>query len=261
MSLVTTPCWIDFNAGDPAAEQEFYSAVFGWTFPEQHPDAGGWRPAMVGEAMAGGMSPRPPGMPWSSWTVFFGTSDINAAVARAQELGATPLMPPMEVVIDGTLMTTIALLADPTGAVFGLAQQAANPGITHHGHGSPGWFELAAHDVDAGRTFYAELLGASVHPVPEVAPLDYATLRGPHGDFAGSMPVHPSAPEGVPSAWSVYFTVDDTDAAVAEATARGATLMMGPETMHAGRIAYLSDPEGAMFGLLQPASPDWTFRP
>ena len=260
-ALVTVPCWIDLNAGDTAAEQAFYSGLFGWNYPEQHPDAGGWRPAMVGDAMAGGMSPRPEQMPMSFWTVFFATDDIEAAIARAVELGATVMMPPLPVVIDGVLMTTIAIVVDPTGAAFGLAQQAANPGMTHRGHGSAAWFELASHDVAAARTFYAELLGATVHPVSEVAPMDYATLRTGDGDFAGTMPVFPGTPEGVPSAWSVYFNVDDTDAAIATAVEGGASVLMGPEDMHTGRIAYLFDPEGAMFGLLQPASADWTFRP
>ncbi|MBU6148220.1 MAG: hypothetical protein KGP10_08635 [Actinomycetales bacterium] len=52
----------------------------------------------------------------------------------------------------------------------------------------------------------------------------------------------------------MYFTVDDTDAAVAAAVASGAQLLMGPETMHAGRLAYLADPENAMFGLTTPAA-------
>lgn len=251
MALVTPPVWIDLNAGDVDAERAFYSAVFGWAFPEQHPDAGGWRPAMVGDAFAGGSSPRPPLMPMSYWTVFFGASDIEAAMARALELGASSMFGPMPVVIDGVLMTTIAVMVDPTGAAFGLAQQGANPGLTHHGHGSAGWYELASHDVAAAREFYCALLGVSAVPVPEVAPMDYAMLIGPEGAFAGTMPVFEGAPEGVPSAWSVYFTVDDTDAAVSAAVGGGATLLMGPETMHAGRIAYLSDPEGAMFGLLQ----------
>lgn len=260
-SLVTAPCWIDLSAYDLDAATNFYGSVFGWSYPPQHPDAGGWRAAMVGHEYAGGLSPRPEGVPVSMWTVFFGTSDIFAAVARATELGASAMMPPMPVVIDGVLMTTIALMVDPTGALFGLAQQGANPGLTHTGHGSALWFELASHDVESARTFYAALLNATVHAVSEVAPLDYATLRTDAGDFAGTMPVFPGSPDGVPSAWSVYFNVDDTDAAVAGAVAAGASLMMGPETMHTGRIAYLADPEGAVFGLIRPASADWTFRP
>jgi len=255
VSLVQPPVWVDYTAADPTAQQAFYSAVLDWDFPDQHPDAGGWRPAMVGEDFAAGMSPRPPGTEYSYWTVFFGTTRIEAAVARATELGATEVLAPMPVVIDGTLMTTLAVMIDPTGAAFGLAQQAANPGITHHGHGSAGWYELASHDVAAAREFYRALLEVDLQPVPEVAPMDYAMLVGPTGAFAGTMPVFAGAPDGVPSAWSVYFAAADVDVAVARAVAGGATVLMGPETMHAGRIAYLSDPEGAMFGLLTPATP------
>lgn len=251
MSLVTPPVWIDLTAGDPTAESAFYASFLGWQYPPQHPDAGGWLAATVGTDMAAGISPRWTGMNGSWWTVFFGTHDMPAAIDRATELGATVVAPPIEVVIDGVLMTTIAVLVDPTGAAFGLAQQGANPGMTHSGHGSAGWYELASHNVAAARDFYCALLEVTAVPEPRVLPMDYATLRGAEGDFAGTMPVFEGAPEGVPSAWSVYFVVTSTDDAVAAAVQAGATLLMGPETMFAGRIAYLSDPEGAMFGLLQ----------
>jgi len=248
-ALVTVPCWIDLNAGDTAAEQAFYSGLFGWNYPEQHPDAGGWRPAMVGDAMAGGMSPRPEQMPMSFWTVFFATDDIEAAIARAVELGATVMMPPLPVVIDGVLMTTIAIVVDPTGAAFGLAQQAANPGMTHRGHGSAAWFELMTRDIDKAGNFYASLLNATIEAAP--VEMDYRQIVAPGvGAFAGLMSMPAEVPEAVPAFWAPYFEVDDVDATTAAAAAAGATVLLEPHTMPAGRIAVLLDAEDAPLNLI-----------
>jgi predicted enzyme related to lactoylglutathione lyase len=49
----------------------------------------------------------------SHWRVFFTVRDVDATVARAQDLGATPLFPAMDIDIG-----RFAVLRDPTGAVF-----------------------------------------------------------------------------------------------------------------------------------------------
>ena len=49
---------------------------------------------------------------------YFATDDINAAAAKAAELGGTVFMGPMVVPEAGTM----ALVSDPTGAVHGLWQ-------------------------------------------------------------------------------------------------------------------------------------------
>ena len=252
-SLVTAPCWIDLSAKDVDAASTFYGTVFGWSFPPQHPDAGDWRAAMVGHAYAGGISPRPEGMPVSMWTVFFGTPDINAAVARAHALGAAPMMPPMSVIIDGVLMTTIALMVDPVGAMFGLAQLAANPGLTHvGGRGSVSWYEYLSRDIDVARGFYADLLGAEIHPVPGSA-TGYATLNVNGIDIAGTMAMPDTVPANVPAYWSFYLDVPDINEAIATMVDAGATLLMGPEPMQAGTFASMMDPEGAIINVLQSA--------
>lgn len=249
--LVTEPVWIDLTAADPAAESAFYGSIFGWTYPPQHPDAGGWLAAMTPHGYAGGISPRWQGMDMSYWTVFFGTPDIEAALARATQLGAKVVAPPIPIVIDGILQTTIAIAIDPAGAAFGLAQQAANPGLQHrHGHGSVTWYETMTRDLDATCAFYSELLGGTTDEAPGTE-FAYRMLMSPEGyPVAGLMEMPPMVPTEVPSYWSVYFEVDDVDASTTAAVAAGATLLMGPVTLPAGRVSSLRDPEGAVIGLI-----------
>jgi hypothetical protein len=59
-------------------------------------------------------------------------------------------------------------------------------------------------------------------------------------------------PEGVPDHWSVYWDVDDVDAAVALAQQLGGALVDGPMDTPYGRMATVSDPAGAPFKLRMP---------
>jgi predicted enzyme related to lactoylglutathione lyase len=256
MATITAPTWVDLSAGDVTAEQDFYADVLGWTFDEPHPDAGGWRQARAGGAQAAGMQPRPPGgMPFSAWTVYFGTDDIEGAIGQAAALGATPLMPPMPVVIGGELMTTIVMLADPAGAIFGLSQPGVHTGFGARGpgpkvpDGTPVWFELMARDARGAAEFYAALLGAQIKQAPDAA-IEYFALSLDGTEFAGIGGFPDAAPGDVPPYWSPYFAVSDVDGAVERATAAGATVLMGPADLGPGRLAMFLDPENAAFNVL-----------
>ncbi len=55
------------------------------------------------------------------------------------------------------------------------------------------------------------------------------------------------------SYWSMYFNVDDCRAMTESARAAGASIMVEPQ--HApgvGTFSFAGDPQGAMFGLLEP---------
>ena len=116
-------CWADLNTKDPAAAAKFYSDWLGWTF-----DLGkdGYRHIINGastEDMIGGVPPHinaPPGTP-AHWMSYFHVADCKASAAKAAQLGASTIMP-------ATLMSdvgTIAVFADPQGAVFALYQPIA----------------------------------------------------------------------------------------------------------------------------------------
>jgi hypothetical protein len=117
---VNALCWADLNTRDPQSARKFYSDWLGWTF-ETGKD--GYDHIINGsghENMIGGMPPEmhaPPGTS-SHWMAYFHVRDCKATAAKAAELGASTIMP-------ANLMTdvgTIAVLADPQGAVFALYQ-------------------------------------------------------------------------------------------------------------------------------------------
>jgi predicted enzyme related to lactoylglutathione lyase len=63
--------------------------------------------------------PRPEALPAEvpdSWTVYFGSGDVDGDVKRAADLGASVLVEPTD--IPGT--GRFAVLADPQGATFAL---------------------------------------------------------------------------------------------------------------------------------------------
>jgi predicted enzyme related to lactoylglutathione lyase len=69
--------------------------------------------------------------------------------------------------------------------------------------------------------------------------------------IAGAMEMNPAAPANMPSYWMVYFTVADVDASYRVAVDAGAHEMLPPTDFSGGRFAILSDPQGAIFGLLR----------
>ena len=57
-------------------------------------------------------------------------------------------------------------------------------------------------------------------------------------------------PEQVPAHWQVYFAVEDTDATIDQAKQVGASVMVEPIDIPAGRFSILVDPHGASFAVI-----------
>jgi uncharacterized protein len=124
--------------------------------------------------------------------------------------------------------------------------------MTHHG--SPCWYELsttpgAQNDAEA---FYAEVLGWTFKDAG-MEGFSYHLASAAAEMVAGVMEM-PADVADMPPFWLLYFAVDDADKAVTEMQAAGATVhrpvMPIPGT---GRFAILADPQGAGFGILEPA--------
>ncbi|HET9676050.1 MAG TPA: VOC family protein [Solirubrobacterales bacterium] len=118
--------------------------------------------------------------------------------------------------------------------------------------GTPCWVDLGTPDVDAAASFYGELFGWEVPERPdsgEMGGYRRAELRGK--DVAGMMPL---MQEGQPPAWSTYVSVDDADAIGRAIQENGGTMIAEPMAVRTfGRLALFTDPQGAFFGLWEPA--------
>ena len=102
--------YFELGSPDPAASRAFYGGLFGWTFGEPSPQAY----AMINEGAGGLWDTSASGM--GKWAIFYvHVDDVAAALANAQELGATVAVP---IVDNGQI--TFAHLVDPDGNRFAI---------------------------------------------------------------------------------------------------------------------------------------------
>lgn len=110
--------WHEVYTPNLAATKEFYTKLLGWTVQEMPMgDMGIYTMfAADGKPFAGTMettSPEMQDVP-PHWTVYFNTDDVDAAVAKAVEMGGKLHVGPMDVPAVGRM----AMIEDPQGACF-----------------------------------------------------------------------------------------------------------------------------------------------
>ncbi|MFA7665556.1 MAG: VOC family protein [Burkholderiaceae bacterium] len=117
--------------------------------------------------------------------------------------------------------------------------------------GNPCWYELGTPDLDAAAGFYGRILGWEVFD-SGMKGWEYRLARSGEDLVAGLMPT--AGQKGPPPPnWLIYFAADDCDKTVADIVAAGGKVLRGPADIPGtGRFAIAADPQGAVFGLLQP---------
>ncbi|MGI8750866.1 MAG: hypothetical protein ACR2MN_00820 [Acidimicrobiales bacterium] len=85
---------------------------------------------------------------------------------------------------------------------------------------------------------------------PATPEFSYTTLGQGEEQRAGIMDASGFLPEGVPSHWSTYFLVEDTDVALTKVGDLGGATLMAAEDTPYGRLATVADPSGAAFKLI-----------
>jgi hypothetical protein len=111
--------WDELHTNDLQAAKRFYGEVFGWTANEQ--DMGGMTYVLfrAGDTdRAGAMQQMPGEQGPPSWLTYATTDDVDGATKKAKDLGGNVIMEPMSMENIGRF----SIVADPTGAVFGLFQ-------------------------------------------------------------------------------------------------------------------------------------------
>ncbi len=120
-------CWNELAAGDVDAAKAFYGKVFGWEGATQQMGPMTYTEFKASGNSIAGMRPLMPddkqaGMP-PHWLVYFAVADTDAIAAKAAELGATVLQPPMDIPVG-----RMAVIRDPQGAVFAVIATSGTPG-------------------------------------------------------------------------------------------------------------------------------------
>ncbi len=244
------PCWIDLFTSDQDRAASFYGDLFGWTVDDPGPDYGGYINFLKDGIMVAGCmhSDGQTGLP-DVWSVYLATDDAKATVDAAAAHGGEVIVPAMDVRELGVM----AVVTDAGQAGIGVWQPGGHAGFGLLGEsGAPAWFELHTRDYDAAVAFYQSVFGWDTHVVSDEPTFRYTTLGEGEGQLAGIMDASGFLPEGEPAHWSIYFGVDDADAALAQVTQLGGTVQLPAEDTPYGRLAQVADPTGAVFKVIQP---------
>jgi uncharacterized protein len=108
--------WVELATRETAKAKEFYRSLLGWTYTEKEvpPLESHYLEFSVGETPYGGILPM--NDQWGEipphWGIYIMVPDVDACVARANELGGSNPVPPF----DAPDVGRIAMIGDPTGA-------------------------------------------------------------------------------------------------------------------------------------------------
>lgn len=248
-------CWIELATTDQRGAVAFYRDLFAWDVNEQ-PIGEGETYSLFrirGKDVASAYTMRPEerqsGAP-PRWNAYVKTASADDSAKRAQELGGTVVAPAFDVGEWGRM----AVLQDPTGAVFEVWQPKTHQGIgITNEAGALCWTELTTTDTKKAETFYTQLFGWTPKHSSGAGGMDYTEFSIGGRPSIGMLPMPPNMPAGTPPFWIPYFQVGDVDASAAKGKALGGAVHVGPNDIPgAGRFAILGDPQNAMFAIYTP---------
>ncbi len=116
-------------------------------------------------------------------------------------------------------------------------------------------FEILGKDADKTQSYYSELFGWNVEPLPFENPTKYGTVAREDNTNAEGTGIGGGigeAPDGYDGHVTFYVEVPEVEAALAKAESLGGTRMMGPDEVMPGLVIGLfTDPEGHTLGLVE----------
>jgi uncharacterized protein len=240
---------VDVSADDVPKAIAFYEGLFGWDIQVGGPEVGGYSIAHSGGRIVAGIGPKMgPAEAPSAWTTYLATEDADATAAKIKGAGGQLPADPMDVMDEGRM----AIAMDTAGAVFGIWQGKNTTGIgVANEPGTLTWNEQMSRDWDASKVFYQAAFGYAYQDMSAEG-FKYATLMVDGHEVGGIGEYPEGTPADVPAAWTAYFQVTDTDAAVAKVVELGGRVVRPASDTPYGRIAGVADNHGAVFSLIKP---------
>ena len=244
--------WYDLMTTDPDAAQSFYTKLIGWgtqvwdgpmpyTMWTNNDTPLGGVMTLSDEAKQAGAPPH--------WLAYIYTSDVDGAVAKAEENQGKVLVPAQDIPKVGRF----AVLADPQGAAIAVYTPATDtPGKSGPAAiGEYSWHELNTSDHENAWGFYETLFGwkkGDAMDMGEIGMYQMFTTGG--GDIPlGGMFNKPKEMPGPPF-WLYYVRVDDVHKSVEKVKELGGQVLNGPMEVPGGdHVAQCMDPQGAAFAL------------
>jgi predicted enzyme related to lactoylglutathione lyase len=254
------PSWVDHSSPDPAGAARFYGELFGWVAEDQMPpDAPGryFRCRLRGRDVAALGTQQASDAPpmWNSYVTVDNADEIAAKVPAA---GGRVHGEPFDVFDAGRM----AVCQDQAGAWFCIWQAGTQPGAgLANEPGSFCWTELTTRDPEGSKRFYGAVFGWQATSA-DYGGVEYTMwhLGGveprQENAIAGMMPmVGDEWPADLPAHWMVYFAVEHAEATAVRCEQLGGKISVAPFDSPVGKIAVLNDSQGAVFSVLQMASP------
>lgn len=241
------PNWIDLTTSDLERAQQFYGAVFGWTYETGGPEYGGYVTASVdGNVVAGLMSNDPQWNAPDAWTTYLHTADADATVAAAIAAGGGNCGGVMDIPAKGRM----AMMTDTTNGFFGIWQPGGHEGFALFNEaGAPVYHQLTTSDYAKALDFYRTVFGWTTQTVSDTDEFRYSTASFDGEELLGVMDGTAFIPEGTPSTWTTFFGADDVDKTIELIVANGGSVVRAAEDTPYGRLAAVADPTGAGFNL------------
>jgi predicted enzyme related to lactoylglutathione lyase len=225
----STPCWAELTSADPVGAAGFYAELFGWRLD-------GDRFLRDGRAVAG-LGRSTTGHP-EGWLTYLAATHLEGDADRVAAAYGRSLSRPQE-----RAGARSAIVADASGAVFGLWQSAGFAGTQLRGEpGTMAWSDLLTDDVAAATTFYGSVFGWSL--TTEFGSGEWLTEA--HDSVAGLIPGRPGP------RWQPSFQVADASAVIGKCASLGGRVVTGPLEMGLGSYVEIVDPFGAAFAITSP---------
>lgn len=239
--------WVDLATDDPQAAQHFYSQLFGWRIEAtDDPQYGGYAMGALDAGQTAGIGGKQDPSQPSVWALYIGTDDVDALARRFAEEGGTVAAEPFDVGDQGRM----AVFQDPGGAFISAWQGSGAGSFVTDVPGAFSWAELNARGVEQIVPFYERVFGWTTR-VSDGGDRPYYEFQLDGQSILGALETPPEVPAEVPPHWVVYFDVEDVDVSAQRARQLGAREVLGPMDFPGGRFALVTDPQGALFGLLK----------
>lgn len=244
--------WYELMTSDHEAAFAFYSQVFGWSVSKSPLGSHEYLIANAGPYAVGGMMTIPEeagdGGMQPCWSSYLGVDDVEATCAQVAAAGGKVLCAPADIPAVGRF----AVLADPDGAMFIVMKPTSTeplPTIPENTPGVVGWRELHAANGDRALAWYTEQFAWTQAGGVDMGPLGTYHLFAAGREAVGGMMT--KMPEAPAPFWTFYFNVDGLDAAVARVRAAGGKVQVEAHEVPGPMwIAYVADPQGAVFGMV-----------
>ncbi|WNG81170.1 VOC family protein [Mycobacterium sp. ITM-2016-00316] len=246
------PCWIDLSTSEIGRAQQFYGAVFGWTFESAGPEYGGYVSAFVDGVQVAGLMPNDPqwNMP-DRWNTYLHTADADATIEAITAAGGFSCGGAMDIPAKGRM----AMVCDPTGGMIGLWQPTEHLGFEATGvAGAPVWHQLTTRDFAETLDFYRAVFGWQAQVEADSDEFRYSTVVFDGEQRIGVMDGGAFMAADEPSNWFFFLGAEDVDKAQQLIVDNGGSITRPAEDTPYGRLASVADPTGAGFSLssLQP---------